>query len=212
MGKSERGRQNSVRSDLFIETPTPLRILFCFSAARGLESGQACNWRPLSNRPRELSSQPAPLKNKKEIIDGTRFYKQVIPNGIAVLQNSYEPSAGISATGIQRPLRCLHSTENSEEPKETRDQHLLWASSSGIKLYRGTNMVGQILFSADEFWLKNCLYRDDTAVFQGMQSKLRTATPITNARAPLRSLRPLAAHSETIHPLEHLTSDSSTSK
>jgi hypothetical protein len=72
--------------------------------------------------------------------------------------------------------------KKSEEPKETRDQHLLWASSSGIKLYKGTNIVGQILFPADKFWLKNCPYRDETAVFQGVQPKLRTATPITNAQ------------------------------
>ena len=67
--------------------------------------------------------------------------------------------------------------------KETRDQHLPWASSGVVMLYKGTNMVGEIPFSADEFWIRNCLYRDDTGVFHGMQSKLRTARPTTNAPA-----------------------------
>jgi hypothetical protein len=64
-----------------------------------------------------------------------------------------------------------------------RGKNLLWTTSSLIRFYKGTNIVGEIPFNSDGFWLNNAVYRDETCAFEDMQSRLRLAKPATNAAA-----------------------------
>jgi hypothetical protein len=68
------------RSDLFIERPPPWSSFLFFS---GADCGGEWLCRADGRQTRSLAGiVSAPLKNKKEIVDGRAFYKQVIPNGI----------------------------------------------------------------------------------------------------------------------------------
>jgi len=60
-------------------------------------------------------------------------------------------------------------------------RNVSWTTSSAIRFRKGTNILGEIPFYSDEFWLAEAVYRDETGEFQSMQSRLSVAKPATNA-------------------------------
>ena len=94
-------------------------------------------------------------------------------------RNGVEYSVALNTSEAQGVLKAVGA--GKVVARNSRDAALSWSTSSLIRFGNGTNILGEIPFHSDEFWMAEAVYGDETGEFRSMQSRLSVAKPATNA-------------------------------